>query len=108
MAKRRSSPATRPTARNATRSNCGRPDEKGGIACRLFFNRGARIAHRSGVQFDHVAVRDRVLAPDLLTVKSGFAPYPRVSERARNVLVHEPRDVFHGLAAAQRERPVLF
>src|SRR5436190_5821501 len=35
----------------------------------------------------------------------GGTPDARVPERAREVFVHEPRDVFHGLAAVEYERP---
>ena len=51
------------------------------------------------MQLDDVAVGNQMVASDLLTVESGFAPHARVPECARNVLVHEPRDVLHRLAA---------
>src|SRR6266542_2746564 len=43
--------------------------------------------------------------PHLLPVESGCTPYARVSERAREVFVHEARDVLHGLTAVEYERP---
>src|SRR5215510_13998036 len=59
----------------------------------------------SRMQLDHVAVLHRMLTPHLLSVESGRTPHPRVPERAREVFVHEPRDVLHGLAAVEYERP---
>src|SRR3970282_898396 len=53
------------------------------------------------------AVGERVLAPDMLPRDPGPAPYARVLQRVREILVHQPRDVLHRLPAAQRERPVL-
>src|SRR5438093_11582010 len=68
--------------------------------------RALRIAlDRSGspVQLDHVAVLDPMSSTDLLSVESALAPDSRIAERPRNVLVHEPRDIFDRLAATQRE-----
>src|SRR5918994_468422 len=59
------------------------------------------------MQFDHVTVRQRILAPDMVPIDHGFAPYASVLERACEVLVHEACDLFHGLAATQGKRPVL-
>ena len=56
------------------------------------------------MQLDHVAVLHRMLTPHLLSVGSGGAPDARVPERAREIFVHEPRDVLHGLAAVENER----
>src|SRR5215472_16657411 len=57
------------------------------------------------MQLDHVAVLHRMLTPHLPSVESAFTPYARVPERAREVFVYEPRDVLHGLAAVEYERP---
>jgi len=57
------------------------------------------------MQLDHVAVLHRMLTPHLLSVESGCTPYARVPERAREIFVHEPRDVLHGLAPVEYERP---
>ena len=57
------------------------------------------------MQLDHVAVLHRMLTPHLLSVESGCTPDARVPERAREVFVHEPRDVLHGLAPVEYERP---
>jgi len=65
---------------------------------------GKRVG--SGVQFHDVAGRERMLAPDLLSVESGRTPDARVTERAREVFVHEPRDVLHGLASPKGEGPI--
>src|SRR3972149_1522446 len=60
----------------------------------------------SVVQLHHIAVGHLMVAPDLLPVERGPAPDARVPERAREVLVNEPRDVGHRLAAAGgRPRP---
>jgi hypothetical protein len=56
------------------------------------------------MQLDHVAVLHRMLTPHLLSVESGRTPHACVPERAREVSVHEPRDVLHGLAAVEDER----
>ena len=57
------------------------------------------------MQLDHVAVLYRMLTPHLLSIESGSTPDARVPERAREVFVHEPRDVLHGLAPVEDERP---
>ena len=59
------------------------------------------------MQLNHVTVRQRILAPDMVPIHYGFAPYASVLERAREVLVHEARDRVHGLAATQGKRPAL-
>src|SRR5262245_34052458 len=46
-----------------------------------------------------------MLPTDLLSIEAGRAPYARVSERTREILMHEPRDVLHGLAPVDDERP---
>jgi hypothetical protein len=61
----------------------------------------------SSMQLDHVAVRQRILPPDMMTSDHGSAPDASVLERACEVLVYEAGDVFHGLTAAQGERPLL-
>lgn len=43
------------------------------------------------MQLDDITVRHPMLAADLLSVESGIASYPRVSERARQVLVYQPQ-----------------
>jgi hypothetical protein len=57
------------------------------------------------VQLDHVTIFHRMLTPHLLSVESGCTPYPRVPERAREIFVHEPREVLHRLTAMEDERP---
>src|SRR5512137_2015492 len=63
------------------------------------------LGRLSRMQLAHVAILDRMLTPDLLSVESGCTPYARVPERAREVLVHEPSNVLHRLAAVQDEWP---
>src|SRR5260370_38053692 len=46
-----------------------------------------------------------MLTPHLLSVEFDCTPYPRVPERAREIFVHEPREVLHGLTAVEDERP---
>ena len=58
------------------------------------------------MQFDDVAVGHGVVPSDVLPVESGRPPDPRVPQRAGEVLVHEPRDVLHGLSPAKGERVV--
>jgi hypothetical protein len=58
------------------------------------------------VELDHVAVSQRILAPDVVSLEPRLAPHARVLEGASEVLVNEPRDIFHGLAATQDKRPV--
>jgi hypothetical protein len=60
----------------------------------------AGIQCLSGVELDDVAVRDAVLASDVLTRDPGPAPDARVLERVREILVHQPRNVLHRLALA--------
>jgi ABC transporter len=60
----------------------------------------------SDVELDHVAVGNGMLAPDVLSVQARFAPDTRVLERVHEVLVHEARDIFDGLAPVQDERTV--
>jgi len=56
------------------------------------------------MEFDHVAVRHRVVPSDVLAVEAGRPPYPRVLQSIGEVLVHEPRNIFHGLSSAKDER----
>ena len=56
------------------------------------------------MQLDDVAVGHGMVPSDMLPVESGRPPYPRVLQRAGEVLVHEPRNVLHGLPAAKGER----
>lgn len=63
-----------------------------------------RPALVSRVELDHVAVPQPVVPSDVLSIESGAAPDAGVLERAREILVHEPGNVFHRLAAAQDER----
>ena len=53
----------------------------------------------SCVQLDDVAVRERMLVPDLLALESRMAPDAGVSKGSLEILVDQPRDVAHGLAA---------
>ena len=64
-----------------------------------------RSTARSHVQLDHVAIGHRMGSANVLSVESALAPYARVLERPREVPVHEPRDVLHGLAPVEDERP---
>src|SRR5215470_18052791 len=57
------------------------------------------------MQLDHVAILDRMLTPHLLSVEAGCPPYARVPERAREIFVHELRNVLHRLTAVEDERP---
>jgi len=50
-----------------------------------------------------VAIRDEVVGPDLLAVEYFGTPDTRKLESLRDVLVHEPRDIGDGIAAAHRE-----
>src|SRR6266545_4215468 len=59
----------------------------------------------SGVELNHVAVRQRVVPTDVLPVEPRAAPHARILERAREFLVHESGDVLHRLTAVQDERP---
>ena len=49
------------------------------------------------MQFDDVAVDERVLAPDVLPRNPGLAPHARVLERVCKIPVHQPRDVLDRL-----------
>src|SRR6266851_747001 len=57
------------------------------------------------MELDHVAVGDRMVPADMLSIESALAPHARVLDRPREVLVHELRDVFHRLTPAHGERP---
>jgi hypothetical protein len=56
------------------------------------------------VQLQDVAIGDAVFRPHPLAVEGAAAPQARKLEGAGNVLMHEPRDIEHGLAATYRER----
>src|SRR5216684_908131 len=62
---------------------------------------------RLRVQFDDVAIRKRMVLPDLLSVEARLAPYASKLQRTRQVVVHESRDVADRLPTAQREGPLL-
>ena len=52
------------------------------------------------VQFDDVAIGKRMVLPDLLSFEARLAPYASKLQRARQVVVHESRDIGDRLAAA--------
>ena len=47
-----------------------------------------------------------MLVSDLLAVEARPAPDARVAQLVREVAMHQPRHVAHGLATTQRERPL--
>src|SRR5260370_7680625 len=67
---------------------------------------GARAAliALSRVQLHDVAIGNAVLRTHPLAVEGATAPQARELESAGNVLMHEPRDIEHGVAATHRER----
>lgn len=50
----------------------------------------------SGVQFQDVAIRDRMVRANLLTVRLAVAPLAGVFQRFRQIAVNQPGHVAHG------------
>jgi hypothetical protein len=51
------------------------------------------------VELDDVPVGERMLASDLLTIKTRAAPHPGIAERVRDIFVDEPRHALDGFTA---------